>query len=130
MRAREDQVQALLHPIEDPHDGLSGLLMTEVLDVVLRRVHPGFRRKPVHHHQDRGRRLGDSLLDVAYWLEVGWREDDLAAGVEPYLDHDEEKQAFYAPDGKLILSREYLDFRAQFECLDAAIAEERGEGDA
>jgi hypothetical protein len=72
-----------------------------------------------------------TAAEVAYWLEVEWLEDDLAAGVEPYLDHDEEKQAFYAPDGKLILSHKYLDFHGQFECLTAAIAaEERGEGDA
>jgi hypothetical protein len=72
-----------------------------------------------------------TAAEVAYRLEVEWLEEDLAAGQDPYLDHDEEEQAFYAPDGKLILSRDYLDFCGLFECLDAAIeAEERGEGDA
>jgi len=71
-----------------------------------------------------------TAAEVAYRLEVEWLEEDLAAGEEPYLDHDKEEQAFYSPDGKLVLSREYLDFRGQFECLDAAIeAEERGEED-
>jgi hypothetical protein len=74
-----------------------------------------------------------TAAEVAYWLEVEWLAEDLAslAGEDPYLDHDEEEQAFYAPDGKLILSRDYLDLHGLFACLDAAIeAEERGEGDA
>jgi hypothetical protein len=72
-----------------------------------------------------------TAAEVAYRLEVEWLEEDLAAGQDPYLDYDEEEQAFYAPDGKLILSRDYLDFCGLFACLDAAIeAEERGEGDA
>jgi hypothetical protein len=78
--------------------------------------------RPVTHvHQ--------TSAEVAYWLEVEWLEEDLAAGEDPYLAHDEEEQAFYAPDGKLILSREYLDLHGLCACLDAAIAaEEQGEG--
>jgi len=78
-----------------------------------------------------GRPVTDLLqtgAEVMYWLEVGWQEDEIAEGLEPHIAHDEEEQAFYSPDGKLVLSREYVDLRGVFECLDAAIAEERGEG--
>jgi len=78
-----------------------------------------------------GRPVTDLLqtgTEVMYWLEVACHEDEIAEGLEPHVAHDEEEQAFYAPDGKLVLSREYVDLRGVFGCLDAAIAEERGEG--
>ena len=80
-----------------------------------------------------GRPVTDLLqtgTEVMYWLEVGWHEEEIAEGLEPHVAHDEEEQAFYSPDGRLILSRDYVDLRGLFACLDAAIeAEERGEGD-
>jgi len=78
-----------------------------------------------------GRPVTDLLqtgTEVMYWLEVACHEDEIAEGLEPHVAHDEEEQAFYAPDGKLVLSREYVDLRGVFGCLDAAIAEERGRG--
>ena len=38
-----------------------------------------------------------------YWMEVEWGG--------PGLVHDEERAAFYTPDGELALSREYMDLR-------------------
>jgi hypothetical protein len=40
------------------------------------------------------------LAESFYWMEVEWGG--------PGLDHDEEAEAFYAPDGNLALSREYV----------------------
>ena len=52
-----------------------------------------------------GRPVTDSrqtLAEPFYRMEVEW-------GASPGLTHDEEAQAFYAPDGELALSRDRVD---------------------